>query len=103
MVGIVHPSKIYGAMAAGRPILALGPKSSYVAELVASEKMGWVVPHGDVDAAARVLEEIAAAPLDVLDAIGRRARHAAQRRFDPRALIGQICNVLTDGSDEPRG
>jgi glycosyltransferase involved in cell wall biosynthesis len=103
MVGIVHPSKIYGAMAAGRPILALGPKSSHVAELVATEKIGWVVPHGDVDAAARVLEEIAGASPDSLRAMGRRAQHVAQRRFNSRVLIGQICNVLTDTSDEARG
>ena len=34
MVGITHPSKIYGAMAAARPILLLGPEPSHVSEII---------------------------------------------------------------------
>ncbi|HTU57066.1 MAG TPA: glycosyltransferase family 4 protein, partial [Polyangiales bacterium] len=51
MVGIVHPSKIYSAMAVGRPILALGPQRSHIASLVREHQIGWHVEHGAVDAA----------------------------------------------------
>jgi colanic acid biosynthesis glycosyl transferase WcaI len=94
MVGIVHPSKIYGALAVGRPILALAPKTSHVAELVASENVGWVIAHGDVEGATRVLREIAAAPPDVLAEMGERARAVARKHFDRDQLIERFCNLL---------
>ena len=34
MVGIIHPCKIYGAMAAARPILFLGPNPSHISDLL---------------------------------------------------------------------
>jgi len=94
MVGIVHPSKIYGALAVGRPILALAPKTSHVAELVASENVGWVIAHGDVEGATRVLREIAAAPPDVLAEMGERARAVARKQFDRDQLIERFCSLL---------
>jgi glycosyltransferase involved in cell wall biosynthesis len=33
MVGIIHPCKIYGAMAVGKPILYLGPRPSHISDL----------------------------------------------------------------------
>ncbi len=53
MVGIVHPCKVYGAMAAARPVLYLGPRRSHVGELVARFDLGWQVEHGDVAAPLR--------------------------------------------------
>jgi colanic acid biosynthesis glycosyl transferase WcaI len=97
MVGIVHPSKIYGAMAVGKPILALAPKTSHVAELVTAERIGWVVAHGDVDGAARVLREIASAPASILAEMGQRAREVARVHFDRESLIARFCNALSAG------
>ena len=36
MSGIVHPCKIYGALSIGRPVLTLGPKESYLSDILAS-------------------------------------------------------------------
>lgn len=94
MVGIVHPSKIYGAMAVGRPILALAPKTSHVAELVASENLGWVVAHGDVDDAVRVLRAVATCADDALRAMGARGRAVVRTRFERTRLIECFCDVL---------
>jgi glycosyltransferase involved in cell wall biosynthesis len=94
MVGIVHPSKIYGAMAVGRPILALAPKTSHVAELVTSDRLGWVIAHGDVEGAVRALREIATAPDALLAEMGARARDIARARFERNGLIGDFCDAL---------
>lgn len=59
MVGIVHPCKIYGALAAGRPILALAPASSHVAELVAGLAVGYRVAHGDTKGAVNAIHRLA--------------------------------------------
>jgi glycosyltransferase involved in cell wall biosynthesis len=34
MSGIVHPCKIYGALSIGRPVLTLGPKKSYLSDIL---------------------------------------------------------------------
>ncbi len=51
MVGIIHPCKIYGAMAVARPILFFGPKPSHVSDLLDIHHFGSHVSHGDVAAA----------------------------------------------------
>ncbi len=57
-VGVVHPSKIYGAMALGRLILVLGPRDCPAAQLVRERGLGWQVEHGDVAGMKRVLGEL---------------------------------------------
>lgn len=56
-VGIVHPSKIYGILAMGRPFVLIGPKESSVGELIKSKQIGCQVDHGDVNALVRVIYE----------------------------------------------
>lgn len=94
MVGIVHPSKIYGAMAVARPILAFTPQRSHVADLVTASRCGWVIPHGDVGAAVRALEAIATADESVLGEIGQRAHDLVRRQFDRRMLIERFGQAI---------
>ena len=51
MVGVIHPCKVYGAMAVGRPVLFLGPKPSHIADLLDRHPFGLQVAHGDVSGA----------------------------------------------------
>ena len=97
MVGLVHPSKIYGAMAAGRPILYLGPRTSHIGELIERLDIGWQVEHGDVAGAVAVLREIAAAPAAVLRERGERARAALSRDLSQSRLVGSLCDLITAG------
>ncbi|MDA8122936.1 MAG: glycosyltransferase family 4 protein, partial [Deltaproteobacteria bacterium] len=45
--GLVVPSKAYGIMAAGRPIIYQGAEDGEVARMVAKEGIGYVIPPGD--------------------------------------------------------
>ena len=65
VVGIVHPCKVYGAMAVSRPILLLGPKHNHVSDLVERHKIGWHVEHGDEDGAQRALEQMLNLPKSI--------------------------------------
>ena len=47
--GFVVPSKVYGIMAAGRPVVYQGEGSGEVARMVEREKIGFVVPPRDRD------------------------------------------------------
>ena len=49
MAGLSVPSKLYGIMAAGRPILFIGPEQSESAILIHEAQCGAVVSPGDVD------------------------------------------------------
>lgn len=95
--GIVHPSKVYGAMAVARPILLIGPAESHVTDIFRDHHIGWHVRHGDVDGAVAVLREIAAMPREALAAMGERARLAMAARGGKAAAVGRLCDVLERG------
>ena len=97
IVGIVHPSKVYGALAVGRPILLVGPEESHVGELIREHDIGWRVSHGDVAGAERVLRLIAAMPEAELAAKGRRARELVESRLSKAELCGRFCDVMERG------
>jgi colanic acid biosynthesis glycosyl transferase WcaI len=97
MVGIVHPSKVYGALAVGRPVLLIGPRESHVGELLDRHDVGWQVAHGDVDGAEQVLREIARMPQERLDAMGARARALVAGGRGKAELCGRFCDVLERG------
>lgn len=93
MVGIVHPSKVYGAMAAGRPLLFVGPQQNHIADLVRRHGIGWAHRHGDVDAVERTVRAIAAGEAGDLAAMGARARNAAAP-YTKRVLCAHFCDLV---------
>jgi glycosyltransferase involved in cell wall biosynthesis len=95
--GIVHPSKVYGAMAVGRPILLVGPPENHVADIMAEHDIGWHVMHGDVDGAVRVLREIASLPREELEARGQRAYDAIVARGGRAAAVARMADVIEFG------
>jgi len=103
LVGIVHPCKAYGAMAVSRPIVALGPKESHLANLVDEGKAGWLISHGDVDATEKVFRTIAALGRPTLCEMGIRAQAVVRDRLNRSLLNGMFCDILERGTiDESR-
>jgi glycosyltransferase involved in cell wall biosynthesis len=94
MVGIIHPCKIYGAMAASRPVLYFGPRPSHVSDLLDQHGSGWHVNHGDVEGALRTLEEILATPAERLAAMGEAGRAALEAGLSQKQICGQLCDEL---------
>jgi colanic acid biosynthesis glycosyl transferase WcaI len=97
VVGIVHPSKVYGALAVARPVLLLGPEQSHVGELIREHDIGWRVSHGDVDGAEQVLRSIARTSGTELAAKGRRAKALVTSRLGKDELCGRFCDVVERG------
>jgi len=95
--GIVHPSKVYGAMAVSRPILLVGPDENHVSDILRENDIGWHVRHGDVDGAERVLREIAGAAPGVLAEKGQRAREVMAAMGRKSVACGRVCDVLERG------
>jgi hypothetical protein len=101
MVGVVHPCKVYGAMAVSRPVLMLGPAPSHLSELIDTHGIGWRIAHGDVQGAQRVLQEILATPEDVLRQMGQRAAAVISGSLGKAQLQAQLCDILQAGLPQP--
>jgi glycosyltransferase involved in cell wall biosynthesis len=81
LAGLSVPSKTYGILAAGRPIIFAGDPASDVARLVRENGCGAVVPSGDAEALARVVASWAD-DRGVTERLGREARALFERRFE---------------------
>jgi glycosyltransferase involved in cell wall biosynthesis len=101
LAGFIVPSRIYGIMAAGRPVLVSADADSETARLVAEVGCGILVPPGRPDLTARRIREAHDGVHD-LEAMGRRGREyvlndasrdAAVRRY--RDLIGGLAGART--------
>ena len=57
---LVFPSKLYGIVAVGRPVLFIGPPDSEIAALVKSEGFGFVVSREESAAAATAIRRLRA-------------------------------------------
>jgi colanic acid biosynthesis glycosyl transferase WcaI len=93
MVGIIHPCKVYGAMAVGRPVLYFGPKPSHISDLLDTAPFGMRVDHGDVDAAVEAILNLQSLPAEHRQQMG----DLAQRVLDQAFTQERLCNRLCDG------
>jgi colanic acid biosynthesis glycosyl transferase WcaI len=94
MIGIVHPCKIYGAMAAGKPILFLGPRPSHVSDILEKHSIGWHVNHGDVAGMIATIRQIRGAQASRLEQMGLGAQEVLQRELAQEILRGRLCDRL---------
>jgi len=79
--GLVHPSKLYGIMAAGRPTLVVGDPDGEAARIVASTASGLFVREGDAEALASAILRLRDSP-GVGNEMGINARAAFVRDYD---------------------
>jgi colanic acid biosynthesis glycosyl transferase WcaI len=94
MAGIVHPCKIYGAMAVARPVLFLGPSPSHVAELLDKHGFGFRVAHGDVDDMVAAIQRLCQTDRQTLQQMGRTAQCVLQSDLSQALLCGRFCDRL---------
>jgi glycosyltransferase involved in cell wall biosynthesis len=93
-VGVVHPCKVYGAMALGKPVLAFTPSDSCIADVVREHGCGWLCNHGDVATAVTLIRDAASLREDSLDAIGRFGAQAIEQLLSPQCLCDALCRYL---------
>jgi len=89
-VGLIEPSKLYGILAVGRPVLYVGPRESEVARTIEREGVGRVVANGDVDGAVKAMRELAAES----ESLGSRARAALDARYTRRHRTNEFVRLL---------
>ncbi len=84
--GYVFPSKLYGILAAGRPVAFIGDVEGEIARLVHREGVGVVVAQGDAAALAEALERLAG-DASLRHAMGERARALLCHQYDKAVAL----------------
>ena len=78
---LVNPSKLTGILAAGRPVLFVGPPHSALASFIRQEKIGAVIAPGDASGLVRTITRWAAGDGAEAAGLGRNARGCYERHF----------------------
>lgn len=91
--GSVVPSKVYGILAAGRPLLYIGPASATPARIIRRHQCGWHVECGDVHGVTQLLKSLAENRHSVTEA-GQRARQALLDYYDLPQSVDRIGDIL---------
>jgi colanic acid biosynthesis glycosyl transferase WcaI len=91
--GSVVPSKTYGIMAAGRPMLYVGPQNATPSLVLQRHECGWRVEPGDVAGMVRVLQTLEQNRSLVYEA-GARARCAFEKYYDRPIGANRILSIL---------
>lgn len=93
--GYVFPSKLYGILAAGRPVVFVGDPQGEISLLVEREGLGVAVRQGDAAGLAEQLLHLAGdAPLR--EAMGTRARALLCERYDKRIAFKAWLELLRE-------
>ena len=99
-LGSIVPSKTYGLMAAGRPILYIGPQNATPALIIKRFHCGWQIDPGDTRAAIELLEHLAANTA-LIHVAGARGRQAFLKHYDLPIGVARICSILGASQPEP--
>jgi glycosyltransferase involved in cell wall biosynthesis len=92
-VGTVVPSKVYGLMAAARPLLFIGPADATPGLIIGRFQCGWKIAPGDVPALIALLENLAMRR-DAVASHGRRAREAFRQYYDLPDGVARVAAAL---------
>ena len=93
LAGYVVPSRLYGILAAGRPVIAATDAESETAQLVAAIGCGIVVPPGNSFELAKAIRAAHDGVFD-LEEMGRKARAFAEAEADRSIAVQRYRDVL---------
>lgn len=93
--GYVVPSRLYGILAAGRPVVAAADEESETAQLVRAVGCGLVVPPGRPELLAAAIRDLHDGRHD-LDAMGRRGREYVKAEADRSVAVGRYRELLRE-------
>jgi glycosyltransferase involved in cell wall biosynthesis len=95
LAGYVVPSRLYGILAAAKPVIVAADPDSETARLVEREGCGVVVPPGRPELLARALRAAHDGELDLAE-MGRRGRDYVVRAADRSVAVGRYRELLRE-------
>jgi glycosyltransferase involved in cell wall biosynthesis len=93
MEGLVAPSKLYSALAAGRPIAAICEPHSYLRELLTDAECGAVFNNGDANSLADFIRCLAS-DRELTERLGNAGRRYMESNFTPQYIARQYARVF---------
>ena len=91
--GFVFPSKLYGILAAGRPVVFIGEHDGEIGQLVERERIGVAVRQGDAQGLADQVHRLTGDGA-LRDAMGARARTLLCARYDRKIALKAWLGLL---------
>jgi glycosyltransferase involved in cell wall biosynthesis len=94
LAGLCVPSKSYGILAAGRPILFVGDSKSCIARIITDNKCGAVVSSGDSHLLAEVISDWSSDKA-ALSKLNLAARKTFEQHFDRRQAVNAYLETFS--------
>ena len=93
--GYVVPSRLYGILSVGRPVLVAADADSETVRLVEEVGCGVVVPPGRPELVAAVIRDVVEGRLS-LEGMGERGREWVEREADREVAFGRYRRLVAD-------
>ena len=100
--GLAVPSKLYGILASGRPVLAVVPWKSEVAYTVLEGDCGVVIPPSDIDAFVAAVRRLKGDP-ELRERLGKNARAFFEMKYDRKIIARRFESLLFSGDEAENG
>ena len=84
--GTLVPSKFFGALAIGRPVIFCGSPESGIAKWITKHRIGWLLTRDTIDSVVADMIRLAADP-DSLEGIRKRCHGVYQEHFARKKVI----------------
>jgi colanic acid biosynthesis glycosyl transferase WcaI len=94
MVGIIHPCKIYGAMAVARPILFLGPRPSHISDILDQHDIGVQIRHGDINGAIDAIRKMHDMSSGKSQLMGLTAQKVLRESLSQEIICNRLCDEV---------
>lgn len=91
--GMAVPSKIYGIIAAGRPVIAMVPEHSEIANLVREENCGFVIDPTDLDGLINAIR-LLKSDRNLAMQLGQNGRKAFENKYTTRIIAERYKTLL---------
>src|SRR5262249_22655034 len=95
VVRYMMPSKLYGILASGTPLIAVAPEDCELSRLVQAKRVGFVAPVDDAAALAYQIAYCADHPAELTE-MGRVARAIAIQKFDRCTVTAHFAGLVND-------
>ena len=93
MEGVIAPSKLYGMLAAGRPVAAICEPHSYLWQLIADAECGAAFNNGDATDLAKFIR-LLATDTQMAQQMGMAGRHFLLSNFTPEIIAKRYSDLL---------
>lgn len=94
MYGLGVPSKAYNILAAGKPILFLGPKDSEIYRLVKAHDVGWAFDWSEADQLVELINQWSTRDLRAIEERGDNARKLIESTFTEARQLAKFNNFF---------